>query len=317
MSTSDCSAFSHWVHRWLRRARAACLCCAASVALADDKPVMTWMVLDLPPSSILVNDLPTDGATDIVLKLIADAWPEVEHRYLVVNTARAMANLGEGVPACFSGALITPERERIAYFSPTSLALPLHLVVRGDALAKIPRNAKGEVLAATLFDRSDLRGLMVPQRSYSPTVDALLHLRSASSGIRYVTAADNGANILKMLQRNRGDYTLEYDAFLAYQQSRNPELREGGGLYALPLAGSPAPAYGGIGCPRTAWGHDAIEKIDSLLTKLAPSPAYQNAMNRWLTPETIKRYQGAQAEFFRQRAKAGDAAKYPRPASPP
>lgn len=287
----------------------AALLLAAAPAWAADKPVMTWLLLDLPPTSIIVDGKLTDGISDTTLKLIMQEWPEADHRTLMVNGARGMAYLAEGFPACFAGIIMTPEREKLAYFTQTHQAAPLHLVARADIVGKIAKNSKGEVLPATLFDRSDLRGIVVPQRSYSPVLDALLNLRGAQSGVRNALAADSGANILKMLNLGRGDYTIEYDFVLAYQQKRNPELLQPPGLKSVPLAGTSSPKVG-IGCPHTDWGREAVQKIDAIMVKISKHPDYLNSQSKWLTPDALKSFKKTQDEFFKLRAKPTDPSRY-------
>lgn len=290
---------------------AALLCLAIPTAWAQDKPVVNWMVLDLPPASIPVDGVPTDGFVDILLKMIFEEMPEAQHKVLVVNTARAMATLAEGQPMCFATAIQTPERERVAYFTVTQVMPPLQIVARAEVAAKLPRNDKGEVLPATLFDRSDLRGLVVPQRSYSALLDALLSRHSPGSGVRNVLAADSGANILKMLSLDRGDYTVEYDYILNYQQKRNPDLLQSQKLKAFPIAGM-APIPVGIACPHTEWGRATIQRVDAIASKISASAEYRNALNRWLSPESAARFQKTQNDFYRQRAKPSAPDKYPR-----
>ena len=283
--------------------------CAATQTMAADKPVMTWLLLDLPPTSIIVDGKLTDGISDSTLKLIIQEWPEVDHKIVVVNGARGMAYLAEGFPACFAGIIMTPEREKLAYFSQTHQAAPLQLIARADVVGKLAKNSKGEVMPATLFDRTDLRGIVVPQRSYSPVLDALLNLRGPQSGIRNALAADSGANILKMLNLGRGDYTLEYDFVLAYQQKKNPELLQPPGLKSVPIAGTASPRVG-IGCPHTDWGREAVMKIDAIMVKIAKHPDYLNSQTKWLTPDALKSFKRAQDEFFKLRNKPTDPKLY-------
>lgn len=283
----------------------------ATAALAADKPVMTWMLIDLPPASMPVNGLPTTGVSDSPLLLLAEQWPEVEHRYVVVSPARAMATLVAGEQACFGTALYTPERERVAYFSLTHVAPPLQLVVRTDVIQKLPVDDSGRVLPAALFDRSDLRGIVQTKRSYSPVLDALLNLRDPKSGIGNATSTDGGFNILQMLMRDRADYTLEHDFVFGYQMKRYPQAFADKTLKSLPVAGT-EPIHVGIACPHTEWGREAILKIDGLLSGIAGNPGYQDSMSRWLTADVQMRYKSLQTQFFKQRAKPTDPVRYTR-----
>lgn len=262
---------------------------------------MTWLIQDLPPVSMPVNGQPTVGTTDVLLKLIAREWPQVNHQYVVSNTSRALAMLAEGQEACFSGAVITPERERVAYFAPTHFGIPLQLVTRSDIISRLPKNDAGEVLPANLFDSATLKGLIVRNRSYSPVLDALLNLRPGKSAISYAVIADGGANIFKMIALGRADYTLEYDFALAYQQEKNAEFFADRKLQAVPIAGTNT-FISGIACPRTAWGRDAIIRIDAIVAKLASGPEYPKAADRWLTATTIQRYRAARSAFFLSRS---------------
>ncbi|WP_457421678.1 TIGR02285 family protein [Roseateles sp. P5_E7] len=286
------------------------LALAACGAQAAGKPVLTWVVLDLPPGSMPVNGRLTDGINDTALKLVFEEMPDWEHKVTVANTARAMLMLSEGAQACFGSALHTPERERIAYFTLAYLLPPLQLLARADTVERLPRNEQGEVLPAVLFDRPDLRGLVIPQRSYSATLDALLNRRSADSGIRAVLATEGGINLIKMLRLGRADYLIEYDFVLTLLQSRNPGVKQGVPLQALPLAGT-APIQVGVACPHTEWGRKAIIAIDAAIAKASSRPDYRNAVNRWLAPEVAKRYQKQQTEFFQRRARPADPGKYP------
>jgi uncharacterized protein (TIGR02285 family) len=280
-------------------------------AAQGERPVLTWMVLDLPPGSKPVNGELTDGINDVMLKLVFAEIPEFRHQIMVVNTARAMSNLSEGVQACFGSAAYSEERERLAYFTLAYLVPPLQVVARSDIAARLPRNELGEVVPGTLFNSPDLRGLVVPQRSYSNALDELLVGRSTSSGLRNVLATDGGANILRMLKLGRGDYTLEYDFVVNHLLGRTPELRGAANEFTLlPMAGAqPFPV--GMACPHTTWGRQMIERIDAALTRIASQPAYREALLHWMTPDSAKRFNRALTDFMIQRAKPASQGKYP------
>ena len=175
----------------------------------------------------------------------------------------------------------------------------------------MPRNELGEVVPAALFDSPDLRGLIVPQRSYSTAVDELLAQRASSSGLRNVLATDGGANILRMLKLRRGDYTLEYDFVVNHLLARTPELRGAAHEFTLlPMAGAqPFPV--GMACPHAPWGRQMIGRIDAALTRIASQQTYQEALLHWMTPESAKRYNRALTDFMQQRAKPTPQGKYP------
>jgi uncharacterized protein (TIGR02285 family) len=178
-------------------------------------------------------------------------------------------------------------------------------------VSQLPKNAIGEVLPSTLFDNPHLRGLLNPNRSYSPLLDTLIKRRGANAQITMVSPSMGGANILKMLTLNRGDYTIEYDFGFAYQMSLDPSIAAAN-LQSLPIAGG-VTSPSGCFCPRTEWGRAAIQKIDSLMVKIAADPELRNAYYRWLTPETVKSYRPELEQFFRDRLRPTNPAKFAPP----
>ena len=292
------------------------MCCGLLAGLlwgasapAADKPVVTWMMGASPPASMPVDGKLTDGFYDVAVKLVAQEWPEVEHRVVVVNGGRALSSLSSNMQACFASAVRTPERDRVGYFTASYLLPPLKVVAKPDKLTGMRKNAAGEVLPANLFDRDDLRGIIIPNRSYSPVVDALLALRPASSGLRTVITTDGGANLLKMLALDRADYSLAYDHTLVYNLKQNPDAFRHTQLVAAPLAGTET-VLTGVYCPRSDWGREAVMRIDAILAKVSQTPQYRNALHRWLSPDAVARHKLAEAAFYAQRAKVTDPARF-------
>jgi uncharacterized protein (TIGR02285 family) len=274
-------------------------------AVAADLPVMNWTVTELPPGSMPVDGKLTDGIYDVALEMVWKEWPQVQHQITVANAGRAVQRLAEGQPTCFSGAVRTPERDKIAYYTATHLIPALKVITTQAKAGTLPKNPQGEVLPASLFGQGDLRGLVLAHRSYTPVIDALLEGKQPHPGVRTVVSSDGGVNVLQMLLLDRADYTLSYDHSLKYQLSRAPELTHGKGgtkLVALPLAGT-EPVLTGIYCPKTPWGHDAIVRIDAILTRVSQQPRYQEAADRWLTAETLKAHRALELAFYKRRAK--------------
>jgi uncharacterized protein (TIGR02285 family) len=284
----------------------------AGQAQVASKTGMTWMVFDLPPGTMPVNGKLTDGISDIVSKMVFQEMPEFSHQVTVVSAARAMATLSEGKPMCIATALMTPERERIAYFAVTHMLPPLQVVVRAEVAAKLPMNAKGEVVPDLLVNSSGLRGLVVAQRSYAPALDAVLANRRPGSTVSDTLSAGagDGGKVFTMLMHDRGDFTFDYDFALAYQQSRHPELPMKTGLKAFPLAGM-APIKVGFACPHTPWGRATVIRIDAIVARLANRPEYRASAVRWMTADGVKRYQPLLNDFTKQRMHPTSPSQYP------
>ena len=124
--------------------------------MAQDKPVMRWLMVHFPPSIILVDDKPTLGTADVRLKLIMDRWPEVKHEFIVVKPSRVWKEMADpDGNACANLAIFTPERDRLYYMATTSLGPPVGVVARPEVLRTMAKNARGEILPGALLDRTD------------------------------------------------------------------------------------------------------------------------------------------------------------------
>ncbi|MFC0169699.1 TIGR02285 family protein [Pseudoduganella danionis] len=269
-----------------------------SPVMAMAQNVMTWLMTDLPPASIRVAGLPSDGITDQQIAYIRAHWPEVEHRVAYANLKRSWALLEAGQQACYSFTLITPQRLERAYIVPTSVLPPPQLIFRRDALPSLPLNAQHEVDLERLLAQRQLRGLLSEKRSFGLTIDHALQQRSAQALLEVTPVGSLGENIFARLLVNRTDYTIDYDFVYAYYLKRDPMLRE---LLTLPIAGNAAPIRVGFACPRTAWGKATALKISSILATREGVQMLRQSTERWLSPESRQRYSDALEAFYHAR----------------
>jgi uncharacterized protein (TIGR02285 family) len=267
---------------------AAALAWAVVAAHAQQLPVMTWILVDFPPAAMPVDGKPGQGVTDAIVRFVIKNWPEAEHRFTVVNANRAWAMLANGQEACYPTAIHTPERDKIALFADVNVLPPPQLVVRKDAAGRLPLNANGEVKLAELLAQGDMAGLLVEKRSYGPRLDALIAQRPAGSSAKLMVSSDFGARILKMVAFNRADYTLEHDLTLAYLQKT--DAANYGNLLGYPIEGNSETLVAGFACPRTAWGRQAVTRIDQIISRNIDARELREPLERWMTPETLKRF---------------------------
>lgn len=268
--------------------------------LAQDKPVMTWTILDLPPGMTLVDEKPVDGISAIRLKMIMANMPEYRHEFQVMTAARIVNTLSQpDAKGCLNNALMTPEREKKFYMSSTGVSLPHSVVAKPETLKKLAKNAAGEVLPVALFERTDLVGVVNPGRSYSALFDTLIQHNSSRSKIMMVPPTRGGANVMQMVASAHADYTIDYEATLAHLMSTDAALKDAP-LQALPLAGGVLTPTGFM-CPRNAWGYEMIKKIDAILTKMLPDPAFQLQKNRWTSAQSSAMLKPKLEAFYSQR----------------
>lgn len=275
---------------------------ASSLSHAQEKPVMRWLLVHFPPSTILVNDQPSNGTADEKLRLIIAQWPEVQHVFVSAKPGRVLKDLLEpDTQACTDLAIVTPEREKQFYMTATSLHPPVSLIAKSAVLRTVSKNARREVLVGALLDRSDLRGLISPGRSYSAVMDSMISRRSPTAKIESVIPSGDGINILEMIATGRADYTLEFERTFTYMLATTPRLKDAG-LESAPLAGGRMIQVA-IACPRNAWGYAAIKKIDAIVSALAPNPEFQQLNNSWISARERAYMKRASEDFYRARAK--------------
>jgi uncharacterized protein (TIGR02285 family) len=288
---------------------AALLSCAALAAeppAAGDN-VITWLVPDFPPASALVDGRPGDGIADALAGYLAAHWPEMKHSFVAANPKRVWAEIEKGSQVCYTAALSTPEREKIAYLTPAVLNIPLQFITREALVPSLPKNAAGEVLLDRVLAEDKLRGLFLEKRSYGPVLDAMLARLAKDHGPGLTERGDYGTGIFKMIALGRADYTIDHEFVFTYLAHRD---RQGDGVRALPIAGNQTPIPSAIACPRTPWGRRAILRIDKILGTKEGARNAREALGRWLSPETARRYQKEMDAFYRERSHPLDPARF-------
>ena len=280
--------------------------------MAQEKPVMRWLLVHFPPSTILVNDQPTNGTADEKLRLITERWPEVKHEFINAKPGRVWRELAEpDATACADLAIITPEREKQLYMAATSLHPPVAVIARPAVLRTLAKNAAGEVLPGALLDRNDLTGIVSPIRSYGAVIDSMLSGRSPKAHIETVLPWEGGRNILEMISTHRADYTLEFERTFTYLAASTPRLKDAG-LQSAPIAGAKMNQVA-IACPRNAWGYAAIKKIDAIITSLARDPEFQQLNSSWISAKEQAYMKRASEAFYKARAKPSAPDRYTPP----
>jgi len=275
---------------------------SAPATAAAEPPVrhIDWLMTEEPAEPNAQGRLQL-SPTEQLLAYIARQWPQVEHRIVSANIKRSMQLLQAGQPVCHAALVRTPERERLLHFIDTVVLPQQQLLVRPDDLARLPRNAEGEVdLAAVLADRQ-LRGALIEGRSYGQAIDQMLARRPAGSGLELLPVRGySSGRLLPMLAMGRIDYTIEYTGVIAAMRARDPAMPA---LRVLPIQGASELLPIGIACPRTAWGLAASRGIDKVLGTPDAAARLRASIESLLPPDLSAAQRARIDAFFRQRAK--------------
>lgn len=274
-------------------------------ARAAEPPVRTITWVNSDSSGVVVPGERASGnananAGGMAARLITfmeQHWPQVKHELLLANARRSQQMIEAGEPVCRANWLRTPEREKIAYFTNMQLTPPLQLIVRRDTVAKLPRNAAGEVILPQLLADKRLQGALVDGRSYGATLDEVLAKRPANAAVTLYSPRDAGVRMLQMLALSRTDWAIDFDmALVMVGETPTP-------LVSVPIQGASELLMGGVACPRNAWGLAAIRGIDRALGTPAGAQMLRESLLFWLTPEARAHYGPRLDAFYRERAK--------------
>jgi len=270
---------------------------ARQQTLHPTQPAVTWLSSYFAPVNVPVEGKPGNGIADKVTEYIVANWPEARHQFVRANPGRIWQMIGQGAPMCSTAALLTPEREKRAYFRAVFYSPPPQLIIRPEALGQVRLNEQGQVDPTELMNNPDLRGVLVRQRAYGPAVDKVLRQVGNRLNVEQLAAPSNGSGMLKMVARGLADYMIEYDITLAYAMVQEPELAQ---LKVLPLKGAENFVVTGIACPRNAWGLATIRKIDAILSTPEAASVIINAELGALTPASVAHYGAAIREYVRR-----------------
>jgi len=264
--------------------------CAPVAAQAQD---VTWISIEVPGLIGGASAATTSGAASLSDYLI-EHWPGASHRVVNANPKRAWSMIESGERACSLYSLHSPDREAAAYFYDTHLLPPAQLVVRREVVARLVRNAAGEVDLPRTLARGDLRGVLVSGRSYGPVLDDLFNPPRWPQVTR-VTRSDLGSRLVRMLAADRADFTIEYDFAIQAERQSGAELPD---VQLLPIQGASAPLTSGIACPRNEWGLATVRKAASILATPKAVARLRASYSTLLSPDTLANFSRQLDKFY-------------------
>jgi len=258
------------------------LFCTAAAA-ADQ---ITWGKYNVPPYMIREGTWAHQGIFDQALDVLKEQLPQYEHVELDAPFPRIYSEIKKGSHWCFNGALKTPQRESEGYFSlPSSIFLPLRIIVRRDRLAQFPQRPS---LEALLKDHQLITSVM-RDRSYSPTVDRLLKAYPPKENYSEQMEA------VGMLLAGRIDFMVELP-LLALDQAR--VMGHGGELVAIPMQEADEVVFNRVMCAKNEWGRQVVEAVNKVLLANRAKSFYRRIVEKWHDPESITEIRGIYDKVF-------------------
>lgn len=248
------------------------ICPAVAAAAADQ---IIWGKHHVPPYMIREGEWAHQGIFDLTLDVIKENLPQYQHVELAAPFPRVISEIKKGSHWCYIGMLKTPEREAYGYFSlPTSIFLPLRIIVRRDRMAQFKSPQSLQVLLQSRqFTTSVMR-----DRSYSPMVDKLLAAYPPRENYSEQVEA------ISMLLAGRIDYMIELP-LLAFDQARL--MKHSGELVAISTLEADEVVYNRVMCSKNDWGRNVIEQINKVLIANRSKPYYRSIVEKWHDPESV------------------------------
>ncbi|MCA1325391.1 transporter substrate-binding domain-containing protein [Herbaspirillum sp. alder98] len=245
----------------------------SQAALAADQII--WGKHHVPPYMIREGALANQGIFDLTLNVLKDHLPQYEHMELAAPFPRVISEIKRGSHWCYIGTLKTPEREGDGYFSlPTSIFLPLRIIVRRDRVAQF----QGPQSLQALLRNRQLVTSVMRNRSYSPTVDRLL---AAYPPKEFYSEQ---AEAISMLLAGRLDYMIELP-LLASDQARL--MGHPGELVAIPTQEADEVVFNRVMCPKNEWGRKVIAQVNIVLNENRDKPYYRSIVEKWHDPASV------------------------------
>ncbi|MFS2160714.1 TIGR02285 family protein [Pseudomonas sp. Pseusp122] len=267
---------------------------AASPSQAKD--TLTWLLRDLPPSTIFAGPLEGKGVIDQLMPLLIAKMPEYDHVTMRVNRARGMQMLQETSLTCDPTLIWTAERAKtIAFSIPTYAVISNGLIVRNDDMGLFnPFLKEGHVDLSALLASKTVKLGVVAERSYGAVIDQIL--QGVEPGDINAHYGNNAiGSLLQMERMGRLQAVIGFwpeARYLAQQQGMAPEE-----FNFLPIKGAPKYQFTHFGCSNTPQGRQAIEIINREMRSLRQTRLV-DLYAQWLDGNTRKEYEEDARHFY-------------------
>ncbi|KPW73097.1 hypothetical protein ALQ65_03312 [Pseudomonas syringae pv. coriandricola] len=255
----------------------------AMSCFSEARETLTWLLRDIPPSTIFSGNLRGQGAIDQLMPLLTARMPEYNHVLVRVNRARGLQMLNDSTElSCDPTMLWTAERAKTILFSiPIVAILSSGLVVRKEDLARFSTFIEdGKIDFAALMASHTIKLGVVAERSYGVLIDEILKSVDEGSLVEHY-GNDAVGSLLQMERLGRLQAFIGFwpeARYQAMQQGIAPEE-----LSFLPIKGNPTYQFIYISCSKSPAGEQAITKIDQEMRVLRVD-SLMGFYAQWLDP---------------------------------
>lgn len=256
-----------------------------SVLLADQ---ITWMVRDwIPYQYEEGGELKGYGIE--MQRMIEQELSQYQHKYLIANPARTIAEFKEKRTVCSLGVFKNPNREEFMHFGiPNELFFHIRLYMRKASFEKMGRPKKVS-LQSVLESKEGILAI-TKGRSYEEAIDKILKRYEGAKNIIVRSDSVQSLSAIQMMATERIDFFLEFvvEGNLATKRLGVEEK-----IVSVALEEVPETGLGYVACAKTSWGEKAIRAINKALLKLRPTKKYRQSYEKYLRKEQIPTFRKA------------------------
>ncbi len=257
-----------------------------SNAIAKEPETITWLILDLPPLFITKGPDAGKGIADRVQKMIIAGLQGRRSKTRIANASRIALELDQDSNVCFVGEFFG---NPAFLTSIPTMVLPHHNVIVLKENVHLFGNRK-EISLRELLKNETLIFGTAQNRLYGPALDGVLKEYAGAKNIYARGGEDTLEGLLKMLDKRRVHYLIEYPVSIRYTAEK---MGMWDNLAVIPMqenAEAP-PIRGAVRCPDTPWGRRLVQEINAVLRKIRSTPEYRKIMEDWIiTSENSEEY---------------------------
>lgn len=252
------------------------------------KELLTWRVIDWPPFYILYGKDKGQGIYDKLISIMIEALPQYEHRTMVMNTKRVVAELNNGSHVCHPSAL---SDTNAALSKVNSFLLPHRIIY--DVYDK-PNLAKLQSVSLDALLSDEKLTVGIANDRYTNTLNQIL---TKHKGQPNLINQNNYNSLIRMFFTKRVDTLIEYPPVITYSKRILNETMHNSSVAIEELSHTKYLAVH-FACPANDWGKKVINEINQILRNEVNERGYLDFRLRWYDEESRELLKGYYQEHY-------------------
>lgn len=232
-------------------------------------------------------------------KMFMLALPDYNHTFFEGNVQRVLGEMDKTPNTCSTVVFKTPERTKIAYFTPVGLMPPPRIVTRAS-LAKAWVGSASSISLKALLKKTKVHGETGVRRSFGDQIDAIIQ-SVQNNNLKRNRYDFFPKNVFDMISNGRADYTLEHP-YIIERYLKDPRYSD---IVFLEIEEATEPLYVHLACSRSPLGLQVVEQADKWIREKIRTPELKDRVARLyeggsslmkLPPVALERFISARAK---------------------